>query len=804
MTVRQERDDRKSLRSRYIDLGDDFRLFIEEDAVTLRLPDVSGLSLMDAALAYVDAGWYVLPTDPGEIKNPGSVVKGKWHEKSSRDPEQIRRWWKANPRFGIALHCGRSGAGVFDLDVSSLDEVSRSDIAEALAKAGAVQGTRQEGDRGHYLFLLPDDGRIYGNSAGAFTKWGEFRGKNGVIIAAPTPHPDAETKGGVYSQRRTGPVGPMPDVLRECLSEAGESSDPLTDAELSVFLDIHTGGGCGRDDCSHVGNGPVKNFHTAVGDGASRYETLVKVTPWALSEAMAGCYSARELVDALRAAYFDAFDESDGRARLAQRSGEFARVMRWGAGQADVKRAHRNGSLPTAAELESFWTSCPELRDLRQFARARRVGPWAMFGVCAAVAISSVPPYVVLPPLVGNYASLNLFVALVGKSGGIKSAAIRAAMEWLNVEPVANPKKPGSGEGLAKCFAYVKKARGEKPVQIGKSWSVLAQVPEVDTLTAVGGHSGSTLLASLREGWSGERLGIDYGAEDKTIVLQEHRYRLCMTIGVQPLRAEPIFADADAGTPQRFVWFPVSDPDRPKNRPPEPPRLSLPAWPGLTTDVQDDPTDGDEGVLEFDRNTFLASRMDQLVESDKLEVFAVPDAVYEAVDDQAYAVLGEEEGVDPLDGHKLLCREKLAAGIAILRQHRQITDQDWELAGIALAVSDSTRANVLSALSAARNDRNRKAGYAAGARKVAEAERIADEHAEKIARIATRIVEKLTAKNDQTLNAFKKDNFSSADKPFVDEAINELEEEGRISKQVFEYRGRPGVRLHLDDGGDHA
>jgi hypothetical protein len=119
-----------------------------------------------------------------------------------------------------------------------------------------------------------------------------------------------------------------------------------------------------------------------------------------------------------------------------------------------------------------------------------------------------------------------------------------------------------------------------------------------------------------------------------------------------------------------------------------------------------------------------------------------------------------------------------------------------------MKVSDLTRAEVLKTLATEAGERNRRAGHAAGVRKVAEAERIADEQANKIERITKRIVEKLSAKNDQTLNEFKKANFSGADKPLVDEAVDELAEEGRITKQPFEYRGRPGVRLHLNDEDD--
>ena len=431
-----------------------------------------GRPCREAALAYARAGWYVLPVKPGS-KNPGSVVGANWHEKSSRDPEQIRAWWSDNPNYGIAVHCGRSGAGAFDLDINELEQIARDgrpDIAEALRSTGAIQATRREGDRGHYIFLMPE-GVQFGNSAGAFMRWGQFRGKNGVIIVAPTPHPDAEIEGRPLPLGQVGAVGPMPDVLRECLSEAAEIADPLTDDEFDAFLDTHPGEGCGRDGCRNRVNGPVELFKSQIAQGGavSRHDEMVKVTPWAFSEAMAGCYSAREAFGTLHSAFVAEFDPETEHARVAQLGDEFMRIAKWAAAQADPERAHRNDVGPTDAELEAFWTSCPELRDLRQFARSRRVGPWAMFGVCAAVAVSSVPPYVVLPPLVGHYAPLNLFVALVGKSGSIKSAAIRAAFDWLNVNPPPNTKKPGSGEGLAKCFAYVKKPKVNPPSRLAST-----------------------------------------------------------------------------------------------------------------------------------------------------------------------------------------------------------------------------------------------------------------------------------------------------------------------------------------------
>ena len=87
-------------------------------SVPLTVPVIdAGADVLTAALAYAAAGIYVLPVARGS-KNPGSVVGKNWHTKSSRDPQQIAAWF-AGADHGIALHCGRSGLVVFDVDKSS-------------------------------------------------------------------------------------------------------------------------------------------------------------------------------------------------------------------------------------------------------------------------------------------------------------------------------------------------------------------------------------------------------------------------------------------------------------------------------------------------------------------------------------------------------------------------------------------------------------------------------------------------------------------------------------------------------------
>lgn len=84
---------------------------VSDLAVPALDPDADALA---AALAYAAAGWYVLPVQRGS-KKPGSVVGERWQDRSSRDPQQIVAWF-AGTDHGIALHCGRSGAVVFDVD----------------------------------------------------------------------------------------------------------------------------------------------------------------------------------------------------------------------------------------------------------------------------------------------------------------------------------------------------------------------------------------------------------------------------------------------------------------------------------------------------------------------------------------------------------------------------------------------------------------------------------------------------------------------------------------------------------------
>ena len=301
-------------------------------------------------MAWRDAGWYVLPTDNygytdrnGEyvctIKRPGSLVGKRWYLYSTRDIEQIYEWWgQFYPWAGIALDCGRSGAVVFDADVPDLGVIDldgRPDLAAALRGAQGRMPTRTTGDRGHYPYQLRRNAEgglaeLFGDTAGAFGIYGEVRCEHAVVIAATTPHPDADTKDGCY-RTEPGPVADLPDVLRDCLGWNGrtDATAPLTDADLAAFIKAHDG--CGN---TAKLTWVLQDFHARADRGWSRHKALVCAMSWAFEEAVAGYYPAAKALRLLTEAFNERFGPKAGRRRSTPDNGEVLELAKWAASQA--------------------------------------------------------------------------------------------------------------------------------------------------------------------------------------------------------------------------------------------------------------------------------------------------------------------------------------------------------------------------------------------------------------------------------------------------------------------------------------
>jgi hypothetical protein len=223
-----------------------------------------------------------------------------------------------------------------------------------------------------------------------------------------------------------------------------------------------------------------------------------------------------------------------------------------------------------------------------------------------------------------------------------------------------------------------------------------------------------TFTAKVRSLWSGNGTGDGNADPERRRLLPAHSYRLCLVTGVQPGLSEVLLSEheASAGTPQRFLWLPATDPQMPDEEPPEPDPLpwrvpSVPAA-GYVAEVCD-------------------------------EAAAPIRAAHRARQRQAVTGGG---GLSPdLDGHALLTREKVALGLAVLHGGLDVTPQWWALAGVVMRVSDSMRDECRAVLARAGAERNRARGRSDAARAEGYAEAVG-ERVEKVAATVARRVHK--------------------------------------------------------------
>ncbi|KAA1248801.1 hypothetical protein F0Q45_18645 [Mycobacterium simiae] len=396
-----------------------------------------------------------------------------------------------------------------------------------------------------------------------------------------------------------------------------------------------------------------------------------------------------------------------------------------------------------------FWEARPALRHVLTVARARRVGPWAVLGVVLARAAATVPPSVALPKTVGSRMSLNLFIALVGPSGGGKGAATATAMECFHFSgPHVQIIPNGSGEGVSRTFRPI----GTKPDDPNPVSAAIFDCPEVDTLFAIASRQGSTVSAELRKMYSGEQLGFANAGKDTRSIVEAGSYRACQIVGVQPLRSGPLITASDGGLPQRFAWLPTSDPEAPDEPPPDPGvwKIRTPAW-----------------------NRTQPGHLRLVGQEQEL---AIPDAASKAIVAHRQAVLREDPNVDPLDGHALLTRLKIAAALMALDGRTIVTAADWSLAGYVMDVSTWTRERCQRALIEQSRSANTARALAAADREEIVSDRRLQRCKDGILRALSRAPDGRPVPHNQLRRSLKSDV-----RDYFDAAANDLSNEGRIT-----------------------
>lgn len=299
-------------------LGDLF----ESAADRLSVPEgTSDMSTLDAALAWAESGFYVLPISPAS-KHAGSVLGKGWPDKTSRDPGRIRSWFERS-ELGLALHVGKSGAIAFDVDrPTNLPVKLRDWLALECVPFQSTRLGQQE--RGHFLFAAPP-GRSYGNSTGRLgSAWGEVRGRNGIIVVAPTPHAKA-AEGGQYRWKRTGSLPILPVDLDRYLPNGPTSVAESVDlSQVHNFLSEHADG-----DCPEVVPLRLATMRAQIATGRSRHDATRNTLTWLLKESKAGLCSAQEVVESV----LEEFVRFKPRDQWSSPT-EFTDMVRWAVAQA--------------------------------------------------------------------------------------------------------------------------------------------------------------------------------------------------------------------------------------------------------------------------------------------------------------------------------------------------------------------------------------------------------------------------------------------------------------------------------------
>jgi hypothetical protein len=647
--------------------------------VTLNIPhNINDLDTLAAALAYAQAGWYLLPVKP-DTKHPGSIVGPGWPSLSSQDPKQIAAWF-AGTDHGIALHAGRSGAII--LDVDNHDAIPDEVIAAIEITECPYQSTRtNQPGRGHYLFANTT-GRRIGNSLGQLAttkKWGEVRGANGVIIAAPTPHPD----GGQYHWERTGELPGIPDYLADALPDSTNPEATASDTQIEHFLNTHT-----ETTKPEALDGLLTALTNKLANGHSCHMSTLGILTDAMAEAAAGYYNARTAARTLYTPYLNTVTTGTSTGRTLTKheaATTYKSIVAWAIGQAATgtqkareRITHKypdnvteivpedilkpvQTDAPLEALEEHFWQSRDSLKLIYDAALSQMCAPWAVLACCAARTLAMVPPHVILPDIIGGQGTLNWFAAIVAKSGGGKGAANAVATKLVPGDIIT--RGAGSGEGMVEAYN-----RNAEPQD--HNTTILFSVDEVDSLASMQARAGQTTMSVIRSGFSGETLGYSYRGRSKEKV-EAHTYRMTMIVSVQPERAGGLFADTSGGTPQRFMWFPGRDRRI---------RVTRPAWP---TDTH---------------GTRLNLPEINLRELPLGGISIPPEAEQLILQAREESMNGND---DALNGHALYCREKFAYALALFDGRTHIDSDDWKLSGIAANVSDWCRLRAQNSLTRA-------------------------------------------------------------------------------------------------------
>jgi hypothetical protein len=653
------------------------------------------VDVLTAAQAYADAGWYVGPVRRS-TKNPGTVLGKGWQHKTSRDADQIAAWF-AGTDHGVFLHAGRSGAVIFDVDhPENLPAVLTEHLDAAPCQVSSP-------DHSHGVFATD---RAIGNSNGQLGgEWGDVRGVNGVVITAPSMHPD----GHQYRWVRTGAVPPLPEAISVLLPDAQPSETSATSAQIVEFLDAHTD--TLRPELLDM---RVRTLEKKIANGESRHNSLVPILAGAMTEARCGYFSARVARDGL----FDVFCEAATRPGKDQRTeqaarDEFLSLLAWAVGQAnaadldDVRRGieERVPDIVTPfiapaepkpvkfdrthlsdekqreeaafdqledacrPHADAIWSARPALAAMRRQFLSRGAAPiTGLLGYVLPRVLCRVPSGYVIDSGIGAPCELNLFTVPLGIPGRGKDVPEYPATLMIPIADGVKVLNPGSGQAIANAFHYeeTRIVDGKEKKSAAKRSTVLIRIREGEDFTKAARRDGSNLTSQMRVAFDGGDLGqaiVGEGRKARTI--EAGTYRLCATISIQPALAGPLFTE-QGGLLERWLFVPAGSRECADEalwdslQAEWPQEVSLPNWKDISSGVQQN------------KRIILPPAVQS-------EIFSTHRALQAGMHDNQMA-------------HCNLLRQRIMYAFTLLNGRVQPNEEDWMLAGHALEISFATAA----------------------------------------------------------------------------------------------------------------
>jgi len=157
---------------------------------------------------------------------------------------------------------------------------------------------------------------------------------------------------------------------------------------------------------------------------------------------------------------------------------------------------------------------------------------------------------------------------------------------------------------------------------------------------------------------------------------------------------------------------------------------------------------------------------------------------------------GKEDTVNALDSHAVLTRTKVAAALAILDGRIAISEDDWHLSGVIMAVSDTQRARCQRALQRVKEKENTAKALADADRAVIVEDRIDREKTTKCADAIKRVL-RVHGQGDWMPGSKVREKLKSNHREFFEPAVDALALAGEVDVEKIEYRGQSGIRYKI-------